>query len=170
MIWSLFKNSEPLYTPNLSEQYLIHDGIDYRFNEDTLEKFRSEEPKLKDHLEKILELNSLVNDVLILNFVIGREDDRFVNTICEFTFRDEQTIFFRSTKIAFEDARTGEMQFLSEEIEKLFLPYLLCLHGAIRELYIRVLEKQEIKRQKDKESIMESLKNDLASLTYKTKK
>lgn len=168
MIWSLFSNTGNDGRPNLSEEYLVHDGTDYRFNEEKLEEIRSENPKMQDYKDQIYELNFLINDVNILPFVVGREDERYVNTICEFVFRDEESIFFRNTRITFRDD-SGEVNFLSEELETLFMPYLLCIYGALDALYKELLEEKEARRKREKEIILDCLKEDLESLTYKEK-
>lgn len=166
MIWSLFKNLGSDDDPNLSKEYLGHDGTDYRFQETKLQEIRSKNPNLKDYQSEIAELIFFVNTVSILDFVVGRKDENFSNIICEFVFHNEESIFFRNTKILFRED-DGNLSFLSKELETLFMPYLLCLHGALDELYTRLVEEQKRLRLKEKEVIIDCFKEELESLTYK---
>lgn len=166
-----FDFSSTSYKPNLSSEYLIHDGSDYLFNEEKLEEFRQEDRSSEDNMVIVHELNNFINDVNILEFVIGRADDRFSNTICGFTFRDEETldVFFGNTKITHYN-QNGDFEFISDKTEKLFMPYLLCIHGALAELYIELVTIRERKRKQQQQMIFDYFNDHLEDLTYKKEK
>ena len=159
------------YVPNLSPEYLIHDGSDYLFNEEKLEEFRTQDRTHEDNIAILHKLNHFINDVNILEFVIGRADEGFSNTICDFTFNDKETmdVFFGNMKITYY-SENGDIEFISKNLEQLFMPYLLCIHGALAELYIELASEREKRIEEQRRRIFEYFEDHLQDLTHKQKK
>ena len=146
--------------PNLSEKYLVHDGVNYYFNQSAIEWFSGRTVSYEELAETIAELLFFANGSNVFSYITGL-DEETCNHLCNFTMRDDG-LYFNNQKIT---SNCGE--FYSDEVKDLFVPYILCLHAALSELYKNEKRKRERKAEYERNPVLLDLQKGLKDITIK---